>query len=356
MSNHAALSIEESSFGTTQAGEAVRLFTLQNAAGMQVKIVNYGGIITELQVPDQHGQLDNVVVGYPTLADYENDPFYIGAIVGRYANRIAKGRIEIDNQVFQLDINNGPNCLHGGAAGFHKMVWGAEATQGSGYVGVKLRCISPDGAAGFPGNLTTTAEYRLDDHNRLTLIFDGTTDALTPVSYTQHAYFNLAGKGSVLNHELWLASDAITPVDNDINPTGAFLPTVDTPFDFSSLKPIGQHIDDDHPQLALAGGYDHNFVVACDGASLIKQAELKDPSSGRWMTLSTNSPGMQVYSVNLDSAVTSQSSEVVMIPRGAVCLEPQHYPNAPNNGTFPSPWLAPGERCEVTFVYEFGTY
>lgn len=356
MSNVTGFSIETAHFGTTKNGQEVTQFTLRNVMGMQVKLINYGGIVTDINVPDKEGNTDNVVVGYSTLGEYEADPFYLGAIVGRYANRIAHGRLNVAGKTRQLDINNGPNCLHGGNGGFHKVVWQAQTISNDDYVGVKLLYTSPDGDSGFPGQLETIAEYRLYKTNKLALHFTATTDALTPVSLTQHGYFNLAGQGSALKHELWLASEAITPVDEDINPTGELMDTSGTPFDFSAFKAIGQHIDEAHPQLALAGGYDHNFAVTHHAQHTSVQAKLRDPQSGRAMTLSTNSPGMQLYTVNLDEAVVDSNGSVVMEPRGAVCLEPQHFPNAPNQENFPSPWLAPGEQCEVTFEYEFTTY
>lgn len=355
MTERTGLSVDITSFGTTKAGQETQLFTLRNANGMQVSVSNYGGIITEILVPDRDGVLANTVVGYNQVTDYEQDPFYLGALVGRYANRIAAGRFEVNGQVIELEINNGPNHLHGASHGFNKVVWTAEPVSTDTDVGVQLTHISPDGEGGYPGELTVVAEYRLSHDNKLTLSMRANTTALTPVSLTQHSYFNLAGGGTALAHELWLNASHMTPVNENIIPTGERLPVVGTPFDFNQFTAVGKRIGDNHEQLALAGGYDHNFAMDAYQV-LTKQAELRDPLSGRVMTLYTDAPGMQLYSVNLDSAVLTASGDVLMEPRGAICLEPQQFPDAPNQGDFPSPWLQPTDTFSTRFVYEFSTY
>jgi aldose 1-epimerase len=342
-------------FGTLPDGTAVELFTLTNPSGMEVKVTNYGGIITTLKVPDRDGKLDDITLGYDSIDGYLKGSPYFGAIVGRYGNRIAKAQFSIDGETFKLPANDGPNTLHGGVKGFDKVVWQAEPFEREGERGVIFTYTSPDGEEGFPGNLTTRITYTLTDKNELAFDYHATTDKPTVVNLTQHAYFNLAGhsSGDVLSHQLQINASRYTPVNRVLIPTGELAPVEGTPFDFRSLTAIGARIEAGHEQLKHGGGYDHNFVLDRDGDGLALAARVEEPTSGRVMEVHTTEPGVQFYSGNfLDGTLTGKGGHAYQ-KRSGFCLETQHYPDSPNQAAFPSTVLRPGEEYSSRTVYTF---
>ena len=342
-------------FGTTPTGEAVELVTLTNAHGVEMRVMTYGGIIVSLRVPDRNGRLGDVVLGYDSLAGYIKDSPYFGAIVGRYGNRIAKGRFTLNGTEYRLAINNGPNHLHGGIRGFDKVVWRAEPFRDARGAGVVLRHTSPDGDEGYPGTLQATVTYTLTDRNEVRIDYEATTDKATPVNLTQHSYFNLAGSGDILGHTLMLAADRFTPVDSTLIPTGVLAPVAGTPFDFRTPHAIGERIGDANEQLRFGGGYDHNFVLTRPDTGLALAARLTDSLSGRTLEIRTTEPGVQFYSGNfLDGSITGKGGTVYR-HRTGLCLETQHFPDSPNHPEFPSTILEPGRTYRSRTVWTFGT-
>lgn len=311
-------------------------------------------------VPDRDGKLDDIALGYDRLEDYMNavDKPYFGAIVGRYGNRIAKGRFSIDDESYSLAVNNGENHLHGGIIGFDKVVWDAEPIGGDGWSGLKLRYLAKDREEGYPGNLQVTVTYRLSADNELSVAYRATTDKATPVNLTQHTYFNLQGEGNgtILDHELMLAASHYTPVDAGLIPTGEILPVAGTPFDFTHPKRIGRDIAESHSQLRYGLGYDHNFVLdRGEESGLRLAARVYEPASGRVLEIHTEEPGIQFYSGNfLDGRLTGKSGHTYL-HRGGFCLETQHYPDSPNQPSFPSTILRPGETYQTKTVFKFST-
>lgn len=341
-------------FGATPSGEAVELFTLTNAHGMKIGVMTYGGIIVSLEVPDRHGAAGDVVLGYDSLAGYLRDSPYFGAIVGRYGNRIAKGRFTLDGREYRLATNNGPNHLHGGVRGFDKAVWQAEPFEDARGAGVVLRHTSPDGEEGYPGTLNAKVTYTLTGRNELRIDYEATTDRATPVNLTQHSYFNLTGSGDILGHELMVAADSFTPVDSTLIPTGAIAPVAGTPFDFRTPHPIGERIGEANQQLRFGGGYDHNFVLSRPDTGLALAARVSDPVSGRTLEIRTTEPGIQFYSGNfLDGSITGKRG-VIYAHRTGLALETQHFPDAPNHPAFPSTILLPGQVYHSSTVWTFG--
>ncbi len=339
-------------------GEEVMLFTLTNANGMEVKITNYGGIITSVVVPDRDGNMDNVTLGFTTLDEYVEGHPYFGNITGRYANRIARGTFDIDDENFYLALNNGPNTLHGGEKGFDKVVWAAEEVTGDGEVGVKLSRLSPDMEEGYPGNLDVEVTYSLTDNDEIRIDYHATTDEPTHVNLTNHAYWNLAGDGagSTGNHELTLMASNYTPVDANLIPTGEIAPVAGTPLDFTSPHSIGERVRDDFEQLVLGRGYDHNFVLdrpSPDDTTLILAARVVDPKSGRTLEISTTEPGIQFYSGNFLDATEIGAAGKMYRQGDGFALETQHYPDSPNQPDFPSTLLEPGAEFNSTTIYAF---
>ncbi len=347
-------SVSSSSFGSLPDGREVTQFTLRNSTGLEVRLLNYGGIITHLYAPDRNGDLADVVLGFDELEPYLTDSPYFGALIGRFGNRIAGGRFELDGEVYQLDCNDGSNHLHGGLEGFDKKLWGARSFEDEQGVGVVLTLVSEDGDQGYPGRLEVTVTYRLTANNELTTDYVATTDRATPVNLTQHSYFNLAGSGTVGDHELTLHASAYTPVSESLIPLGDIEPVADTPFDFTRPKPIGRDIDADEVQLKRAnGGYDHNFVVDREGeANLTVVARAYEPASGRVLEVLTEEPCFQLYTGNfLDGSIQGKGQRYER--HGAFCVEPQHFPDSPNQARFPSTIVRPGDTYHTRMSFRF---
>lgn len=330
--------VEEKEFGVMPDGTSVKEFTLRNSKGMVAKIITYGGIIRELQVPDRDGKTASVLLGTDSLEKYLQGFNASAAIIGRFANRIAKATFTIDGTEYKLAANNGRNHLHGGRKGFAQVVWQGKALpptdQGS---AVQLTYMSKDGEEGYPGNLTVQVTYTLTEANELRIDYEATTDKATPVNLTNHAYFNLSGTGNILDHILWLNAIRYTPADDELIPTGEIAPVKGTPLDFSSPMPIGSRINQLKPKL---NGYDHNFVINGGGKALTLAGRAIDPKSGRSMEVRTTEPGVQLYTGN-------------HLNHGGFCLETQHYPNSINQRNFPSPLLKPGQQFKSTTVFAF---
>jgi aldose 1-epimerase len=349
------LAVSQAPFGSTPDGAPVQLHTLTNARGMTVRILTYGGIIQSLEVPDALGRIGDVVLGFDSLAGYLGDPTYFGAVVGRYANRIARGRFVLDGKRYTLAVNNGPNALHGGPDGFHAAVWQAEPFTAGDRVGVTLRHVSPDGHEGYPGTLRVAVGYTLNPRNELTVDYSATTDRATPVNLTQHSFFNLAGEGQgdIQGHLLEINADRYTPVDATLIPDGTMAPVAGTPFDFRAPTRIGARIDAPDAQLRFGRGYDHNFVLNRAGGGMAHAARAVDPGTRRALDVSTDQPGMQFYSGNfLDGTMVGKCGHRYL-HRGGLCLETQHFPDSPNHAAFPSTILRPGEEFRSRTVFAF---
>jgi aldose 1-epimerase len=349
--------VQRSRFGETREGRPVERLTLRGADGMEVRVLSYGAIIQSVLAPDRQGRLADVVLGFDDLAGYERDTQFIGAVVGRYANRIGGGSFVLDGREYRLAINDGPNHLHGGERGFCKAVWDASPFRTGSTVGVVLRYLSPDGEEGYPGNLEVQVTYALAADNALSVEYRAATDRATPLNLTQHSYFNLAGHGAgtILDHELSLQASRYTPVDETSIPTGELAPVAGTPFDFRAPERIGARIDDDHEQLRIVGGYDHNFVLDHAGGSPAPTARAHEPGSGRVLEVLTTEPGLQFYSGNSLKEETLGKEGRLYGPRAAFCLETQHFPDSPNRPEFPSTILRPGETWESRTVFRFTT-
>jgi aldose 1-epimerase len=346
--------VSHAAFGKTKDGKAVDLYTMTNSHGVEVRAMTYGGIITSIRVPDRTGAMADVVLGFDTLDGYLADPPYFGAIVGRYGNRIAKGQFTLDGRTYKLATNNGPNHLHGGVRGFDKMVWTARPVESADGVGVTLTRMSPDGEEGYPGNLNTTVTYTLTDRNELIVRYQATADKATPVNLTQHTYFNLAGGGDILGHELTLNADRYTPVDATLIPTGELAPVQGTPFDFRRRTAIGARIKQDDPQLKNGNGYDHNWVLNRTGTGLQLAARVVEPKTGRTLEVTTTEPGVQFYSGNFLDGTIKGKGGVVYNFRTGLCLETQHFPDSPNHPSFPTTILTPGDTYSSQTVFTFG--
>src|SRR5215204_2865024 len=349
--------ISREPFGEIE-GRLIERLTLANRHGLRVEVITYGGIIRAIWAPDRDGRLANVTLGFADLAGYldHNDP-YFGCIAGRYANRIANGRFTLDGETYQLPTNDGANHLHGGVRGFDKRVWDAEEVREEGAAGMRLARVSPDGEEGYPGTLSAQVTYLLDDDNRLRIDYRAESDRPTIVNLTNHTYWNLGGEGteSIEDHLLQLAASRYTPVDTSLTPTGELAPVEDTPFDFTTPTAIGARIRDSHPQLLIGRGYDHNVVLdrAPGDYTLIEAAILRDPGSGRMLTIRTTEPGIQFYSGGyLDGTLVGASGRTYRQGDG-VALETQHFPNSPNQPDFPSTFLRPGEVYTSTTVFAF---
>jgi len=346
------LAITRQPFGKLPDGREADLFRLSNNLGMVVEITNYGGTITSVKTPDRRGRLDDVVLGYKTLEDYVRNPRYLGCIVGRHANRLARGRFSLNGTEYQLATNNGPNHLHGGVKGFDKKSWTAAVVAGN-RDELQLNYTSKDGEEGYPGDLNVTVNYSLSNTNELLIDYFATTNRDTIVNLTNHSYFNLAGSGDILAHELALNADAFTPITEHLIPTGQLRGVESTPFDFRATTPIGARISVADEQLMFTGGYDHNFVLNDWNRELRWCGTVKDPSSGRVLEVSTTAPGLQFYSGNfLDGSLIGREGKPYEKHAG-LCLETQHFPDAPNHANFPSTILRPGEEYCHSTVFQF---
>lgn len=349
--------VGQSPYGSMAAGKGVSMFTLTNTNGIEMQVLDYGGIITSLRTPDRHGVLGDIVLGFDNITGYLTTSPYFGAIVGRYANRIAKGQFTLDDKTYKLAVNNGQNSLHGGRVGFDKVVWRGVSFDSSanGRVGVVLSYTSADGEEGYPGTVNATVTYTLTDSDDLIIDYHATTDKATPINLSQHTYFNLAGQGSgsIINQIISINADAYTPVDTTLIPTGVLQPVAGTPFDLRTPVGIGVHVNEQDSQLRIAGGYDHNFVLNRKGDGLVLAARAFDPVSGRVLEVSTTEPGLQFYSGNfLDGSIMGKGSSVYA-KRFGFCLETQHFPDSPNQNAFPSTILRPGAEYKSRTVFAF---
>ena len=348
--------IRNTVFGNTAEGTSVELFTLKNSKGVEAEITNYGGIVVSLKVPDRNHRLDDVVLGFADLDSYRRKHPYFGALVGRYANRIAKGAFALEGKTYKLAVNNGENSLHGGLVGFDKRVWGAKSQITAAGPALELTYISKDGEEGYPGNLAVKVIYTLTENNELKIDYTATTDKTTVINLTNHNYFNLAGEGSstILGHELILNADRFTPVGATQIPTGELRKVADSPFDFRTPFKIGARIDSKDEQLQVGMGYDHNFIINDYDGSLRSAAKVYEPTSGRTLEVLTTEPGVQFYSGNnLDGSLVGKGGKNYQ-RRFGFCLEAQHFPDSPNKPEFPSVVLKPGQTYHQTTIYRFG--
>ena len=345
-------------FGQLPDGRRVELFTLRNTHGVEVRVMTYGAIVTSIRTPDASGQVADIVLGFDSLPGYLGASPYFGAIVGRYANRIAAGRFTLDGVEYHLAQNNGPNSLHGGVRGFDKVLWSAEPFENDSAMGVKLRYESADGEEGYPGALTVQVTYTLNEANELIVEYEASTTKATPLNLSQHTYWNLhgEGRGDILDHVLQLNASAFTPVDSTLIPTGKIAPVAGTPFDFRQSAAVGARIDGPDEQLRFGRGYDHNWVLDRQGqGTLALAARLQDPQSGRVLEVRTTEPGIQFYSGNfLDGTIKGKGGHVYA-HRTGLCLETQHFPDSPNHSNFPSTILRPGARYQSRTVFAFST-
>lgn len=340
------MKISEELFGHLDDDREVYQYTLTNSNGIEVKIINYGGIITSLYIPDRTGNTENIVLGFDDLDSYLGGHPYFGALIGRYGNRIANGRFELDGTEYQLTSNDGNNHLHGGEKGFDKVLWDPEMVNDR---SLRLTYLSPDGEEGYPGNLEVSVTYSLTDDDELIIDYEAETDMATPVNLTAHSYFNLTGNFSeaILGHRLKLHAASYTPVDGELIPTGEIESVEETPFDFRDFRIIGDRISE------AEGGYDHNFVLDDMSDELKIAAELHDPASGRKLSVYTTEPGIQFYSGNfLDGSLTNPEG-IPFEQNAGLCLEPQHFPNSPNEPEFPSTILRPEDTYQSRTVYAF---
>jgi aldose 1-epimerase len=346
--------MDQALFG--QAGDTpVDLFTLTNAHGIEVQVMTYGAALVSIKTPDRAGRLQNILLGFDSLRPYLAGMPYFGATVGRYANRIAKGRFSLDGRTYSLPVNDGPNGLHGGPQGFDKRVWRADPLPGDRGAALRLTYVSAAGEDGYPGELTAQAVYRLTDDDRLVIEYSATTTAATPVNLANHAYFNLSGDptSTILDHVLTINAARFTPVGQSLIPTGELRAVAGTPFDFRKPHAIGSRIGADDEQLRLGHGYDHNWVLEQAGGHRLRSAAvLTDPKSGRSVELETTQPGLQFYSGNfLDGKPAGQGTAFPY--RSGLCLETQHFPDSPNQSAFPGTILRPGQRYLETTVLSF---
>ncbi|OMC16284.1 aldose epimerase family protein [Mycobacterium sp. SP-6446] len=354
-------SITSEPFGQV-GGTPVSRYTLNSGHGMRVRILNYGGIIQSIEVPDRTGRVGNVVLGFASLDGYLNNTgsakTYFGAIIGRYGNRIAKGAFSLNGTEYRLPINNNGNSLHGGGAGFDTKVWQASQQNGSDSVGLKLQYVSPAGEMGYPGTLTTAVTYTVNQKNELRIDYHATTDAPTVINLTNHSYFNLAGEDAldVYDQKVTIRADHYLPTDSTQIPTGQIAPVQGTPFDFTSPTAIGAHITVNDPQLLLAQGYDHNWVInRGNNAGLVEAARAEDPQTGRALTVSTTEPGVQFYTSNFIGGAFTGTSGHIYRQGAGFTMETQHYPDSPNQPNFPTTTLNPGQTYDSTTIFAFST-
>lgn len=348
-------SVGKELFGETSEGHQIHLFTIKNNNSMIAKIINYGAILQSLYVADSKGNIQDVVLGYDTLKEYENDESYFGATVGRFGNRIAKGRFELEGVKYQLGVNNGENHLHGGIEGFNKKVWDPEIITMNEIPSLKLTYVSGDGEEGFPGELKISILFSLTQNNELKIAYEANTTKPTILNPTHHSYFNLlgAGAGDILNHKMQINADAFTPVDEGLIPTGEIRDVSGTPMDFRTSFSIGDRIEEKDSQIIFGLGYDHNWVLNDWDGSLRKAVTLHEPESGRFMEVFTTEPGIQFYSGNFLDGTIRGKKEKFYTYRSALCLEAQHFPDSPNHPNFPPVILQPNKTFKKTTIYKF---
>ena len=341
-------------FGKLKNGKEAYMYTLKNKNGMSAEITNFGATVVKLFAPDKNGKMADVILGYDSLKSYERGGAYFGAIVGRYGNRIGKGRFTLEGKEYQLIINDGENHLHGGKIGFSKKLWTTDSFDGH---SLKMTLNSPDGDQGYPGDLKLTVTYTLNDSNELEIHYTATTDKPTILNPTNHCYFNLTGnpENTILNHELMINADKYTPIDNEFITTGEIADVAGTPMDFRTPTPIGKRINDDFTQLKNGKGYDHNWVLRDYNGKVREAATLYDPSSGRELEVLTDQPGIQFYSGNFLNGMDVGKGGIHYKHRTGCCLETQHFPDSPNKKNFPSVELKPGETFNSTTIYKFTT-
>jgi aldose 1-epimerase len=341
--------VDKKEFGKMPDGTAIESFTISNTQGASAKVITYGASLTELHVPDKNGKLGDVVLGFDNIEGYLGPHPHFGGTIGRYGNRIAKGKFTLDGKEYQLAINNAPNSLHGGPTGFDKRVWKGEALERKDGAAVRFTYVSKDGEENFPGNLTVSVTYTLTNTNELKLEYFAETDKDTVVNLTNHSYFNLAGSGDTLKYMLYLNADKYTPVDSTLIPTGELASVEKTPLDFRKATAIGDRI----AEIKGIGGYDHNFVVNGNAGTLRLAARVNDPASGRQMEVWTTEPGVQFYSaIGLNGSIVGKGGAAY--PKyGAICLETQHFPDSPNHSNFPSTVLKPGTKFHSETIYKF---
>ncbi|WP_281297546.1 aldose epimerase family protein [Flavobacterium limnophilum] len=350
-----SVSIEKKEYGTTPAGQKVDVYTLKNQKGMEVNIMTYGGIITSLKVPNKAGVSEEVVIGFNNLEQYTKDNPYFGALIGRYGNRIAKGKFTLDGKEYKLATNNGANALHGGPEGFHRVVWTAEEAKGGANATLKLKYVSKDMEEGYPGNLTVFVTYTLNSDNSLDVLYEATTDKKTIVNLTQHSYFNLSGDftKTILNDEIVIDADKLVPVDADLIPTGKLTDVTNTPFDFRKPKVVGKEIEAKDDQLKKGLGYDHCWVLNNQDKGYRFAASAFDPTSGRLLEVYTDQPGIQLYTGNFLDGTLPMRNGGTYAHRTGLCLETQHYPDSPNQKDFPTTVLSPGENYKTKTSFKF---
>lgn len=348
--------IERNLWGTAD-NKVIYIYTLTNVNGIKVRITNYGGIIVSIDVPDRNGRFDDIVLGFDLLEDYLNRNRFFGSLIGRFANRIGKGRMCIDGVEYQLAINNGENHLHGGLKGFDKAVWDSGIVHEEGIDVLNLSYFSADGEESYPGNLFVKVNYSLQDDNALRIDYFAETNKDTLVNLTNHSYFNLSGhaSGDILNHVLQLDASCFTPTDKALIPTGEYRSVKGTPMDFTSPHPIGYRIHDKYEPLEIAGGYDHNWVLDYSGDLSRKAGEVYEPTSGRVMELYTTKPGVQFYTSNNLSGYESCKAGARYMKYSALCLETQYFPDAVNHPEFPSALLKAGQQYRHSTIYKFTT-
>ena len=355
-----AKKISQQPFGKTADGKQIYVYTLRNASGMEVKILNYGATVASVKVPDKNKKFADVVLGFDSLDGYtsKNNTAYFGAVVGRYGNRIANGAFVLNGHTYHLAKNDPPrpNTLHGGLKGFNQRVWDAKDASGPDGEALELHYLSPDGEEGFPGNLNVTVRFTVEANNGLRIDYGATTDKDTVLNLTNHSYFNLAGAGAktVLQHRLMIAAQEYTPVNTALIPTGVLAPVAGTPFDFRKLTEIGSRINEDNQQLKFGKGYDHNFVLDTAGSLDKVAVRVEEPTTGRVMEVFTSQPGVQFYTGNFLDGKNHGIGGAYDF-RSALCLETQHFPDSPNHPKFPTTELRPGEQFKSTTIYRFST-
>lgn len=355
----AQVEVQTSPYAKTSDGLDVSQFTLKNANGMTVKLINFGARVIEISVPDKNGKIENILLNQPDLASYETNKNYLGPIVGRFGNRLGNSQFTIDGKVYKVPANENDNALHGGTKGFDLQVWNAEIVKGDGFAGVKFSRVSPDGEMGFPGNLNVEAFFKLNNNNELSVEYTATTDKTTVCNLTLHPYFNLAGagNGNILTHLMQIPAETITEVDSELIPTGKVLAVKDTPFDFNQMRPVGERIKDfSDKQLKIAGGYDHNFNLSKPVDVMGLACRIYHPKSGRVLEIFTQEPALQFYSGHGFDGTVKGANGKAFYKYAALVLEPQHAPDTPNQDFFPSTTITPGEVFTSKSIYRFSVF